>query len=401
MGGSLTLGRIRGIPIRAHFTLLIILPYLAVLMSARFAAVAEIAGIDPSRTVIPPVVWGVLLAVLLFACILAHELGHSMVATSAGGKVSGITLMLLGGVSEIQKLPKSPGVEAKVAIVGPLVSLAIALVGLGLHRVLDGPPDLLFGLYYLGSINLVVAIFNLLPAFPMDGGRVLRALLAYRFSRVTATRIAAATGTFFAALFVIGGFLVGNLLLALIGLFVWAGARAEAGSVLQEERLDGLSVRDVMRPTHEVVDVRESISSAAARMAEARTSALPAVEGESLVGVVAAHHLATVKPEERDATPTRAVAATDVPRLHADEPLNTALERMAERHTEEAPVLEQGRLVGVLDASDLGRVLRVRELMSRSARSGAHARGQPQGSSFHVPESGDVIPLRPRRPQES
>src|SRR5690606_34259810 len=99
-----------------------------------------------------------------------------------------------------------------------------------------------------------------------------------------------------------------------------------------------------------------------------------------------------------DVTPTSAVTATDVPRLHADEPLNTALERMAEQHTEEAPVLEEGKLVGVLDASDLSRVLRVRELLSHD---GVNARrGQPQ-ASFRESEPGEVIPLRPRQPQES
>lgn len=392
MGASLTLGHVRGIPVRAHFTLLIILPYLAFLMAARFGAVAEMAGVEAEAMVLPPLAWGLLLSVLLFACILAHELGHSLVALASGGKVSGITLMLLGGVSELHGLPKKPSVEAKVAIVGPLVSVALGAAALGLYSVLGGQPDLRFGLFYLGYVNLLIAAFNLLPAFPMDGGRVLRSLLATRLSRVTATRVAAATGGFFAGLFVIFGLLGGNLLLALIGLFVWAGARAETAEVQREEKIEGLLVRDVMSPARDAVDAWESVASAGARMTAVHATALPVLENGSLAGVIAAHHVEAVKPDERETTPSRAVAALSAPRLHAEEPLATALERMAEHSTEEAPVLDHGRLVGILDSSDLARALRMRDL--------SRGRIAPSRTRFE-PGEAEVIPFRPPRRRES
>jgi Zn-dependent protease/CBS domain-containing protein len=389
MTGSVTLGHVRGIPVRAHFTLLFVLPYLAFLMAARFSLVARQAGVSPEGMSIPPIAWGLLLAVLLFACVLAHELGHSLVALATGGRVSAITLMLLGGVSELHGLPKTPRVEGLVAVTGPLVSLALGLGALGVHRSGVGPADLRFGLYYLGQINVVLAIFNLLPAFPMDGGRVLRAVLATRLQRDRATQWAANLGKLFAGLFVVVGLLAGNLLLALIGLFVWAGASAEAQSVRQEERLRGLFVRDVMSPTKEVVYGSEPALSTAARMAHAHATALPVVEGSRLIGVVAAHHLEAIPAAERGSTPTAAVTARDVPRLHADEPLDVALSRMAEQQSGEAPVLEAGEIVGVLEANDLGRALRMHEL--------ARATGLPGRPPLRAPEAGGhVLPWRDR-----
>ncbi len=368
MRGSLTLGHIRNIPIRVHFTLLIIIPYLAYLMAAQFRSVTQLAGVSDQAMTLPPLLWGLLLAVALFACILAHELGHALLALRFGGQVSSITLMLLGGISELRGLPRTPRTEGLVAAAGPLVSLALSgLAWLG-YLVIPGPADLRFGLYYLGQINVVIAIFNLLPAFPMDGGRVLRAILAVWWPRPKATRIAANTGSVFAALFILAGLMGGNLMLALIGLFVWTGARAESMAVTREEELRGLSVRDVMSPTYAVVDVTEPVTMAAARMAAAHTTTLPVVENGDLVGVIAAHHVEGLPPQDRAITPTSAVTARDVPRLEADEPLADALERMAGQHAEEAPVLHDGRLVGVLEASDLGRAIRLRKLSVDSER---------------------------------
>lgn len=383
----MTLGHIRGIPIRAHFSLLLIVPYLAYLMSAQFRIVAEQAGVDPRAMSLSPVVWGLLLSVALFVCVLLHELGHSVVAMSAGGRVSAITLMLLGGVSELHGLPKTPKAEGTVAVAGPLVSFAIGFAALGLWMYAGGPPDLRFGLYYLGQINVVLGIFNLLPAFPMDGGRVLRAVLSTRLSRVSATRWAARTGFVFAALFVVLGLLSGNLLLALIGLFVWAGASAERQAVEREDAFEGMVVEDVMSPVTTLVESWMPVSVAASRMAAERVTAIPVVDDGRLMGVVAAHHVEALSIAARETTPVRAVVDPEVPKLHAQEPLSTALERMAERRAAEAPVLSGGELVGVLEAENLARYLRLRR-MSKAAK-------QPQGP---VPVPPRSPPKEPREP---
>lgn len=366
MGGSLTLGHVRGIPIRAHFTLLLVLPYLAFLMAARFAAVARVAQVTAESMLLPPLAWGGILAVLLFACVLLHELGHALVAVGAGGKVSSITLMLLGGVSELKQLPTKPAVEARVAAAGPLVSLGLGALALLLHAVLRAPDDVRFGLYYLGQINLVLGVFNLLPAFPMDGGRLLRALLAMRLARVRATRVAAITGKVFAVLFVGLGLLGGNLVLALIGAFVWMGAQAERSQVEQESEWGGLRVRDVMRPVEGAVEAWRPATEAASIMAAGHVTALPVVENGQLVGVVALRHLLRLEPGERELTPVGRIAARDVPRLQADESLIGALEQLAERDAAEAPVLDGVRLVGVLEPGDLGRTLKLRKLATHA-----------------------------------
>lgn len=377
MSGALTLGHVRGIPIRAHFTLLFILPYLAYLMATRFAVVAQQAGVEGDHVVFPPVVWGLLLALLLFGCVLLHELGHALVALRSGGSVSAITLMLLGGVSELHGLPRTPRAEGTVAVAGPIVSLVLGGIALGLHAIVRSPADVRFGLYYLGQINVVLAIFNLLPAFPMDGGRVLRAVLATRWSRETATNIAAAAGSAFAVLFTLAGFLTGNVVLMLIGLFVWTGARAETRAVAVQERMVGLTVRDVMSATRDVVQPWDTVAHAAAMMAMSHHTALPVVDGSRVVGIVAAHHVEAMSPDEREHTLTSAITARDVPRLHADEPLNTALERMAEQRASEAPVLEDGQLVGVLEASELGRAFRFRRMVARPDH-GSRINGHPE-----------------------
>jgi Zn-dependent protease/predicted transcriptional regulator len=362
MRGSLTLGHVRGIPIRAHFTLLFVLPYLAFLMAARFGPVAREAGVAGENMLLPPIVWGLLLAVALFVCVLLHELGHSLLALRFGGQVSSITLMLLGGVSELKGIPRTPRKEGLIAAAGPCVSAVLGGLALLLHHFLGGPPDARFGLFYLGEINLALAVFNILPAFPMDGGRVLRAVLATRWSRAQATRIAAATGTFFAALFVLGGLFTGNLMLMLIGLFVWSGARDEAEMTEREELVRGLRVRDVMTLTHYTVQATEPVTRAAEEMAAEHVSALPVAEGNELVGVVTAHHLETLRPEERARTSVAAVTERNVPWLDADEPLSQALTQMAEVRAEEAPVMRGGLLVGILDVADLGRTTRLRRI---------------------------------------
>jgi predicted transcriptional regulator len=211
-------------------------------------------------------------------------------------------------------------------------------------------------------VNIVLAVFNLLPAFPMDGGRVLRALLAFRLSRATATRIAAATGMFFAGLFVLIGLLSANLILALIGFFIWSGAHAERMAVEREETWSGLLVRDVMNPARTLVEAWRSAADAAEILASARATALPVVESGRITGVIADHHLTALDGAERWRTPVRAVMDGDAPHLQAGESLIGALEQMAERQVSEAPVMDGQEVVGVLEPNDLGRLVKLRQL---------------------------------------
>jgi Zn-dependent protease len=226
--GSLTLFRIRAIPVRAHWTLLLAVPYLALVLSIQFRAVAELAGVPHEQLALPPLIWGLVLALGLFASITLHELAHSFVAIRFGGRVRSITLMLVGGVSQLARIPDRPYHEGLMAAVGPIVSLVLgALLYLAYTASATWPPDLQMALFYLAGMNLTLGVFNLIPAFPMDGGRLLRAALATKLSRSRATQIAAAIGKVCAVALGLLGLWSSNLLLILIAVFVYAGAHAE------------------------------------------------------------------------------------------------------------------------------------------------------------------------------
>src|SRR6266851_111350 len=178
-GKSWSILHIRGIPIRLHVSLLIFLPYVAFASSLQYRELARSLGIDPRSSALPPIAWGIVLAIGLFVAITLHELAHSFVALKSGVKVRSITLMMLGGVSSMDR-DVSPPREAWMAFAGPLVSFLIALVAYLLYLWAKAWPDLDVALLAFAITNAIVGAFNLLPAFPMDGGRILRGLLSGR-----------------------------------------------------------------------------------------------------------------------------------------------------------------------------------------------------------------------------
>lgn len=248
LGGGMRIFSVRGIPIRLHPSLLLVLPLLAFGFGSVFTRAAEVAGVPPERITLSPWVFGLLIAVALFASVLVHELAHSLYALRTGGKVKGITLMIVGGVSHLSVPPDRPRDEAVMAFAGPAVSLGLAGLFFTGWAALAGAHsfDLRFAFFHLGYLNLVLAMFNLVPAFPMDGGRILRALLSIRLGPVRATRIAGIVGRGFALLFGLAGVMTGNVVLLIIAAFVWFGARGESRQVEADAQLAGMKVSDVM-----------------------------------------------------------------------------------------------------------------------------------------------------------
>lgn len=218
-GNSILLGRVFGIPIRAHFLLLIALPFIMNWFST------------------PSMPMRLLGAIGLFASVALHELGHSVVAQAKGGHIQEIVLYPFGGAARISNIPVKPLDEILVALAGPAVSLMIGIIGTILgFRIFYVHPELNYNplILELGIINIVLFIFNLFPVFPMDGGRVLRAVLATKKSRVEATRIAASIGKYFCIFFVVYGLLKMNLLLAFIGGYIYFAGQAEYRQVAAE-----------------------------------------------------------------------------------------------------------------------------------------------------------------------
>ncbi|MFH0907886.1 MAG: site-2 protease family protein [bacterium] len=224
MFSSIQICRVFGIPIRVHFTLLLFLPFFA----------SELAPRDSHSGIF----WGLLGAVALFASVALHELGHSVAALAKGYHVRDITLWPIGGVAMLTQFPTRAWDEFVIAIAGPLVSLALGIIGM-----LAGPALAVTGLgglgfvttYVVGYVNIGLFLFNLIPAFPMDGGRILRAALTKPYGRLEATRKASSLSRFLAVVYGVYSLLHGNFIAALIALFVFNAAGSEYRMVQLQE----------------------------------------------------------------------------------------------------------------------------------------------------------------------
>lgn len=244
-GSSYEINRIRGIPIRVHITLLLFLPLMAMYFGDRVGL---------------PLLLSAGVMVLFFCSVALHELGHAIIAMREGCGVRQILLLPIGGIAELSHMPDRPAAEIKIAVAGPLVSLGIAiatgLLAAGFH--LLGLPLLFEICAILSAVNTGLLLFNLLPSFPMDGGRVLRALLSRRLGRLEATRIAARIGQGMSGLFLVIGLLNVDLVLILISIFIFFAARAEYRSVRWENvrrRHPGIGAQNPPPLSHEDVVV--------------------------------------------------------------------------------------------------------------------------------------------------
>jgi Zn-dependent protease/CBS domain-containing protein len=365
MNGGVKILSVRGIPIRLHWTFFLILPYVAFMMAKRFAAFAASAHTTETALLLSPGMWGLLLAVLLFVSVLLHELGHVFVALAQGSKVREVTLMLLGGISHIESVSHAPRAEAKMAIVGPLVSIAIAVVAYVAHLFSGDVPDLQFGLYYLAQINLGIGIFNMLPAFPLDGGRVLRSMLATKYGRLRATAMAASVGRVLAVMMGILGLFSGNFLMALIAVFIWAGGNAEALGIIHRERLAKLRVGDLVENNVPVIHAAETIARASEVMLHDRASAL-LVRGPGGMGIITAEQIAGIAPRFRSAATVDAVALGEAPVADANDIVADVVEAMDARGLRFVPVVRGDQIIGVLSRENVERFLKLDSMLRTS-----------------------------------
>lgn len=321
--------------------------------------------------------WGVAVAatLLLFASVVAHELGHSLVARSQGVPVSGITLFLLGGVARLGREPDSPGREAWMAVAGPLVSVAIAGGSLGAASLMPGPDQLVALLTYLGVANAILVAFNLLPGFPMDGGRVLRALL-WRITgdRVRATVWAAGVGQAFAWLFIAlgtGQILVagglGGVWLILVGWMLIQAARATARQTVVEDLLTGVSARRLMTTPRGWLSPYMTLAWAARdRLRDWDTRCLPVAPEDpdaEYGGLMCVRDLERTAPDRYDHDRVRDVMTptADLPTVTPETGAADVLRLLREKEADRAVVVDRGgRLLGFVDAEAFARFLSVR-----------------------------------------
>jgi stage IV sporulation protein FB len=353
MAWSFPIGRLLGSEIRMHVTFLLLLAWIA------------IAHYQQGGT--PAAIEGVLFILALFACVIAHEFGHALAARRYGIRTPDITLLPIGGLARLERMPEKPGQEIVVALAGPAVNVVIAIVLIAIMNArfdmealqrLDNP-----GLSFmarLASVNVFLVLFNLIPAFPMDGGRVLRALLALRLSRRQATNIAARIGQ--ALAFVFGFFgLLGNPLLIFIAIFVFLAATAEAHSVGLQDVSRSLSVKDAMITHFETLGPQATIADAAELLLRTTQHEFPVVDGGGkLRGFLTRNAMVQALSKTGPGTSALDAMARDIPTVPAHGRLEAALKAMQERSAPAVGVVDwDGKLVGYVTPENVGELMMV------------------------------------------
>jgi len=360
------IARVFGIPIYLHFSWLIIFGLIVWTLSTGY-----FPGRYPDLPASSNWAKGLVASLLFFVSILLHELGHALVARRYGLRTRSITLFIFGGVAQLEKDPRDGRAEFWMAAAGPLVSLALAGLFYVFALLPFIGPSVAAVANYLALINLVLALFNLVPAFPMDGGRILRGALWRSLGKARATRIASGAGTFFALSLIFAGVL--NLLAGssltgvwyiLIGWFIKDASAASYQQVRFDELLRGVTVRDAM--TEAVATLAASLSVAeASREHFQRTGygGYPVLRGEAVVGLLSLREVLRLSPEDRETTSVQGVMRplSDDIVTEPDVPLPSALQKMAQAGTGRLLVMHSGQLIGLLTMTAVIRLLKVRE----------------------------------------
>lgn len=376
MNASLQIGTLAGIPVKLHWSFLLVIPLFAWIIGSQIELTTELIavlfGVPIDMTLIVmgfnPYILGTIVALGLFVGVFVHEMAHSLIAKAKGIEIHSITLLILGGVSQMEETMPDPRIELPMALAGPLMSLAVGLVcGVLVYVFEVAIPDpavvgvLVFVFGYLSLLNILLFGFNLLPAFPMDGGRVLRAWLARRMSLSRATKIAADIGKIFAVLFGIVGFLLLNPILILIAFFIYIGASQEATSLRYNILLQDVTVADAMSSPVVTVEPTVSLSRVLEMMHETRHLGFPVMERGSLVGIIALADIHKISSIDREAMQVRDVMTRSPTTLQPSAPLVDALRIMSSQNIGRIPVVTDDILVGIVTRTDVLRVMELRE----------------------------------------
>lgn len=368
MSWSWKLGRVAGIPIYIHWTFAILIVWLVAAGAMEGGGLA--AGLLQG---------GFVLAV--FACVVLHELGHALTARRFGVPTSDITLLPIGGVARLQRIPEKPAQELLVALAGPAVNLAIILVlwfafGVRLPGATADTDAILHSGFWskLLLVNVFLAGFNMLPAFPMDGGRVLRALLAMKLPYARATRVAASIGQLMAIAFGLFGLSNGAPMLLFIALFVWIGAEAEAVQVAEKAALKGVAVHEAMLTEFHTLRGDDTLGRAAEVLLAGSQHDFPLdSEGIEPRVLTRANLMSGLAAKGAEAL-VREYASEAAPPVAADSSLSAAVALLRERGAPCAQVTQGGQVVGLLTLENVGELLMVREALGQTGDGSISAR---------------------------
>jgi Zn-dependent protease len=377
MTGSIRLFRLAGIEVGIHPSWFIVFGLVAWSLATNYFPVA-IRGLGSTEA------WalGIVAALLLFASVLIHEIAHSLVARRRGLEASSITLFIFGGVSTLTGEAPRASVEFLVAVVGPITSFLVAAAAyigatsLGDHAAIGATLD------YVATVNALLGVFNLIPGFPLDGGRVLRSVLwQLTGSLRQATRIAVAAGRIVAYAFLIWGFvrvlggdLLGGIWIAAIGWFMESAATSSLAQLEIERLLSRVFVKDLLTPDPSAVDPETTVRDLIDHyLLPANRRAIPVARDGRILGMVTLGDIREVAAELRASTPVAAVMGgrDGLVVVRPADSLKTALAALGRGDFDQVPVVDDGRLVGVLDRAEVLRQIQLREALDVEARARA------------------------------
>jgi len=371
MRGSIGLGKIFGIPLRLHYTWFIIFTLVTISLVLYFPG---------DYPIVERIAFGILTSILFFACIIIHELAHSILAIRNGIPVKEITLFIFGGISHITKEATRPNTELLIAIVGPLASLAMSGIFYGLFILLAQAQQTLMAhlMQWLAIINVILALFNLIPGLPLDGGRVFRAIIWRKTGNyLRATHIATRVGQGIAYAFMVGGLAIifvthlwfNGLWLIFIGWFLHDAARASYQQVLLRDSLSGVTVRHITDYgcplASPELSLRELVQS---YILPTGRSGFPVAKEATLEGMVTLHDLKKI-PQNRWDTTTVQDIMTPVNKLKIAYPNQDVLSLLQQMEgTDHIPVAEEGKIIGMVNREDLNRFLRIQTALGTKLR---------------------------------
>lgn len=369
MKTSLKIGSIYKIPIKLHFTFIFILALFTYVLSVETVSILgfRIGFGDYSFLLVYKILLGALASILLFACVLFHELGHSILTKKYGFSIRSITLFIFGGSSETEEMPQDPKKEIKIAIVGPAISVSLGLAFYAVVIFVTPFTDVLVGnilfsfFSTLSFYNLILAGFNLIPAFPIDGGRILRSVLALKMDYQKATKTASSIGKGLAiGLGIFGIFF--NFWLVLIAIFIYFGAYQEEKTAEISDALKGVHIEELMETDIKSVSPRITLDELYTVMKNEKTIVFPVVEDGEFVGIVTIDHLNNYNRSNWKEITVNHVMNRRVNTVNPDADAFSVFKKLMKKKINRMFVKKDGKLVGVISQQDLLKTIRFHRL---------------------------------------
>jgi Zn-dependent protease/predicted transcriptional regulator len=363
MKGSFKLGKIAGIGLFVHWTFSLLILFI---IYTNYKA-----GQNSIQ-----ILWSVLFILCVFLTVFMHELGHALTAKKFGIKTKDITLLPIGGVAQLERLPEKPSEELMVAFAGPMVNIVLALITSLFISLPNTSEEMVAQLengvnagnfflnFYL--VNIILAFFNLIPAFPMDGGRVLRALLSYKLERHQATKIAARIGQALAIGFVLLGF-YSNPFLIFIGIFVFMGAQIESEYTESKYMLKGYKVRDVLMKQYPSIDCNEPLETAVKIMLDSQNKHFLVTENDIPMGTLNREQIIAALAKKEGETRLSSIMDRELILLQADDLLEDIFELVYKNKSTLMLVIDDNQLIGTLDTENLLEFILINEVKANRA----------------------------------